>query len=161
MKYKKMILASLFAALCCLATLFIQIPIPQGYINLGDLFVLLSGWLLGPLWGTAAAGIGSMLADLFGYAIYAPATLIIKALMALSASRISKKSNLYLWGGLVAELIMVFGYFAYESLFLGLGLGAAAWIPFNLIQGAVSLGLALAFMQIFRKNSSLQKMLHK
>lgn len=73
-KIKKMVLTALLAALTCVATMIIQIPSPMnGYVNLGDCFVLLSGWLLGPWLGFAAGGIGSMLADIFtGYAHYAP-----------------------------------------------------------------------------------------
>ena len=80
-KIRKLVLAALLAALVCVATMVVQIPSPmQGYVNLGDCFVLLSGWLLGPWYGFAAGGIGSMLADLFlGYAHYAPGTLVIKA----------------------------------------------------------------------------------
>ena len=72
-KIRKLVLAALLAALVCVATMVVQIPSPmQGYVNLGDCFVLLSGWLLGPWYGFAAGGIGSMLADLFlGYAHYA------------------------------------------------------------------------------------------
>lgn len=48
----------------------------QGYVNLGDCAVLMSAWVLGPLYGGAAAGIGSALADLLsGYAHYVPAPL--------------------------------------------------------------------------------------
>lgn len=48
--------------------------------------VLLCGWLLGPIYGTIAAGLGPALADIFsGYVVYAPATFVIKALMALVA----------------------------------------------------------------------------
>ena len=55
-------MTALFMALCCVATMVIQIPSPtQGYVNLGDCVVLLSGWLLGPWYGIAAAGIGSAL----------------------------------------------------------------------------------------------------
>lgn len=84
-KIKKMVLTALLAALTCVATMIIQIPSPMnGYVNLGDCFVLLSGWLLGPWLGFAAGGIGSMLADIFtGYAHYAPGTLVIKGLVAL------------------------------------------------------------------------------
>ena len=47
------------------ATSIVQIPSPmQGFVNLGDCIVLLSGWILGPWWGAAAGGIGSMLVDL-------------------------------------------------------------------------------------------------
>ena len=72
-KIRKLVLAALLAALVCVATMVVQIPSPmQGYVNLGDCFVLLSGWLLGPWYGFAAGGIGSMLADIFlGYAHYA------------------------------------------------------------------------------------------
>ena len=87
-KLIKLILAALFAALTCVATSVIHVPIPatNGYINLGDGMVLLGAFLLGPVYGAAAGGLGSMLADLLlGYAAYAPGTLIIKAAMGLCA----------------------------------------------------------------------------
>ena len=73
-KIRTMVTAAVLAALSCVATMVVQIPSPMnGYVNLGDCFVLLSGWLLGPWWGAAAGGIGSMLADLLlGYGHYAP-----------------------------------------------------------------------------------------
>ena len=65
MKLRKLVLAALFAALCTVMTMVIQVPSPmQGYVNLGDCAVLLSAWVLGPWYGGAAAGLGSMLADL-------------------------------------------------------------------------------------------------
>ena len=85
---KKIVLAAMFAALACVATMVINIPIPAtgGYINLGDCIVILAGWMLGGAYGAAAGGIGSMLADLIpGYASFAPGTLVIKALMAFVA----------------------------------------------------------------------------
>ena len=91
MKIRKMVLAALMAALTYVATMVVQIPSPmQGYVNLGDCCVLLSGWILGPWWGGAAAGIGSMLTDLLnGYAHYAPGTLVIKALDAIVAAALA------------------------------------------------------------------------
>lgn len=82
---RRLVLSALFAALACIATLVIQLHVsPNGYINLGDCIVLLCGWLLSPAYGAAAAGIGSAMADILsGYAYYAPATLVVKALMAL------------------------------------------------------------------------------
>ena len=117
MKIRKMVLAALMAALTYVATMVVQIPSPmQGFVNLGDCCVLLSGWILGPWWGGAAAGIGSMLTDLLnGYAHYAPGTLVIKALDAMAAALIVKalgrKPYAYVVGGVVGELIMVAGYF--------------------------------------------------
>ena len=89
-----LVLAALMAALCTLLTLVIRIPSPMGgYLNLGDCAVLLSAWLLGPAAGAAAAGLGSALADLLGYPLYAPATLVIKALMAAAAGGIFSSSR--------------------------------------------------------------------
>ncbi len=39
-----------------LATFIIKIPVFQGYIHLGDAFTLLSGIILGPLYGALPAG---------------------------------------------------------------------------------------------------------
>lgn len=153
-KLRKLVMSALLAALTCVATLLIQIPSPmQGYVNLGDCFVLLSGWLLGSVYGAAAGGIGSMLADLIsGYAFYAPGTLVIKGAMAAVAALVlralggQKKS--YVVGGLLAECWMVLGYFLYAALIFGEGLAAALSIPGNVVQGVIGLvaGLALVAM---------------
>ncbi|MDE7398349.1 MAG: ECF transporter S component [Oscillospiraceae bacterium] len=84
----KLCVTGMFTALICLATMVIQIPAPLvGVLNLGDCFILVAAWILGPWYGFAAGGIGSALADLFtSYAQYIPATLIIKGLMAVAAA---------------------------------------------------------------------------
>ena len=48
---KKLILAALFAALSCVATMSIRIPTPGtgGYIHPGDAIVILCGVILGPM----------------------------------------------------------------------------------------------------------------
>ena len=129
-KIRKLVLAALFAALCTIMTLVIQVPSPmQGYVNLGDCAVLLSAWVLGPLYGGAAAGVGSMLADLLsGYAHYAPGTFAIKLAMAVVAALLfqalqrRRTPNVLLSqavSGFAAEIIMVAGYFGYACLWLG------------------------------------------
>ena len=156
-KIRTMVMAAVLAELACVATMVIQIPSPMnGYVNLGDCFVLLSGWLLGPWWGAAAGGIGSMLADLLlGYGHYAPGTLVIKGLMALVGALVfkalGKKSAAALVSGVVSEVIMVVGYFGYAGLLLGKGIGAAASIPGNLVQGAVGLVAGFLLLQVARR----------
>lgn len=51
-KIRKLVLSALMAALCTVMTMVIQVPSPmQGYVNLGDCAVLISAWMLGPLYG--------------------------------------------------------------------------------------------------------------
>lgn len=165
----KLVLAALFAALTCVATVLFPIQIPLGgYVNFGDCIVLLGAWMLGPVYGSLAAGIGSMLADMiYGYFTYAPGTFAIKALVALAASLLFKVMNnkasnkldfiFRIISGFCGELIMVFGYFAYEAVFLGLGLGAVANIPWNSIQSAFGIVASVILIQIMVKNKALNK----
>ena len=163
-KVRKLVLSALMAALVYVATSIIQIPSPvNGYVNLGDCFVLLSGWLLGPWYGAAAAGIGSMLVDLLGgYMSFVPGTLMIKFLDAMAAALIVKalgrKTYSYVVGGLAGEAIMVAGYFVYEALALQLGMGAAAGVLANVGQGAVGLVIALVLMALLKGSKALDKL---
>ena len=65
---KKMVIAALFAALACVATMAIRIPTPGtgGYIHPGDAVVILCGIFLNPGAAFLAAGMGSAMADLLG-----------------------------------------------------------------------------------------------
>lgn len=159
-KTQKIVTASLLAALCCVATMIVKIPTPlKGYLNLGDCIVLLSGWLLSPLYGFFAAGLGSALADIFsGYALYAPATFLIKGIMALIAKYCycgaqAKTGNTpaKLIGGVLAELEMILGYFIFEGFLYGF-LPAVINIPFNALQGAVGLIVGVMLIKVFEKN---------
>ena len=174
MKNKKLLYslyASLFAALVFIATMIIKIPtLTGGYMNIGDGMVLLCGFILGPIWGALAAGIGSMLADLVGYPIYAVATFLIKALMAFAAyfiakilKAIFKKNHFIAYGiaGLAAEVIMVVGYFVFEAIFMSYGLGAVVSVIPNMIQGVVGIAVGTVLMVIFDKTKLVEKMLKK
>ena len=164
-KTKKIVIASLMAALACVATLIIKIPTPlKGYMNLGDCIVLLSGWMLSGGYGFLAAGIGSCLADIIsGYAVYAPATFIIKGLMALIAFAclrlLSKKLGklpALIIGGVLAEIFMILGYFVFEGFMYGFA-PSMANIPANAIQGAAGLVIGTVLVNVFEKLSKLTK----
>ncbi len=141
---KKIVMAALFAALACVATMSIRIPTPgtNGYIHPGDAIVILSGVVLGPVWGLLAAGIGSAMADLLGgYFVYVPITLVIKGLVALVSGLIyqkmcrsgKKRYIAVILGGITDIVFVAGGYFICE--FFLYGSGAAASIPANIIQG--------------------------
>lgn len=147
-KIKTMTLAALLAAFACVATMLIQVPTPtKGYVNLGDCIVNISAWLLGPVYGAAAAGIGSAMADVIsGYIVYAPATLIIKGLMAAASffvyRAVSKKASSVfsrVVAAVTAELIMVAGYGIFEAIMYGSVATALLGVGGNLIQGLMGI----------------------
>lgn len=162
---KTLVRAALFAALTCIMTLVVQIPAPTGHVNLGDVGVLLSAWAFGPIWGSLAAGVGSALADLLSWPAYAPATFVIKFAMAAAAAlifRVAKtRGHKYIGmilGAVVAEVIMVGGYFIYESVVLAVGAAAAASIPFNLVQGCVGAVVGVTAAVLLDRSGVLNKL---
>lgn len=159
-KTQKIVLSALLASLVCVATMLIKIPSPlKGYLNLGDCVVLLSGWVLSPVYGFLTAGIGSALADVFsGYIIYAPATFVIKGLMAVTAyfvfklmSKKGKNTISKIVSGTLAEILMVIGYFLFEGFMYGF-IPSAVNIPANAMQGVAGLILGILLVRIFEKS---------
>lgn len=158
-KTRKIVLAAMFAAIICLATMIIKIPSPlKGYINLGDCVVLLAGWILSPIYAFLAAGIGSMFADvLSGYALYAPATFIIKGVVAIIACyvfRILEKKHKCVFSGIIsgltAETVMVMGYLLFESLLYGF-VPSLVNVPANAIQGVAGIVIGTTLVKAFEK----------
>ena len=158
-KIRQLTLTAMFMAMSCVATMFLSFPTDLGHTNLGDVFVLLGGFLLGPLYGTVAGGIGSALADLLGgYSHYVPGTLIIKGVCALVAAlfvhKLSKGRKPMLFaaiGAVLAELFMVLGYWLYKWLILGRWESALTSVPLNLIQAAAGVSLSLVMYAALRK----------
>jgi uncharacterized membrane protein len=158
-KIRRIVTAALMAALVCVATLIIRIPSPmKGYINLGDGIVLLAGWMLLPQYGFFAAAVGSALADVFaGYVLYAPATFFIKGIMALVAFALAhpmqnakKRIVFQLLGGVLAELVMVFGYFVFEGVLYGFGASALNLVA-NFVQAAAGLIVGILLVKLLER----------
>ena len=152
-KLRNLVYTAMLMALCCVATLVIKIPtVTGGYLNAGDIVVVLAALLAGPLYGGVAAGFGSGLADVIsGYMSYAPGTLVVKGCAAVVAALIfracrKKSFGFALLSAICGEIVMVLGYFVFEDFVLGYGL-AAAEIAGNAGQAAVGIvgGLALYF----------------
>ena len=158
-KTRKIVFSAMMAALACVATMIIKIPSPlKGYFNLGDCIVLLCGWLLGPVYGFFSAGIGSAMADIFsGYAVYEPATFVIKGFMTLISfgcyELIAKKAKIItarVISGTLSEIIMVLGYFIFEGILYGF-MPSVLNIPTNIAQGVIGLIVALLLARVFEK----------
>lgn len=168
-KLLRLCFAAMFAALIFVATKLIQInTLTGGYVNFGDCFILIAAWTLGPVYGFAAAGIGSALSDLMGYAQYVPGTFFIKGMMAIAAALIvrafikkSVKAQLpgLIVGALSAEIIMIVGYYLYEATLLGYGFaGALEGIPANCLQGAFGAVFGVILFKVIAKTGVLKKM---
>ena len=158
-KTKKTVMAALMAALICVATFVVRIPTPlHGYVNLGDCLVLFAASILSPWYAALAAGLGSALADLIsGYVIYAPATFVIKAFMALLFCLFIRglkfkgaRIFIYALGALLAEILMVLGYLIFEACLYGFA-AAIINIPANCIQGAAGVIIGTALIKIFER----------
>lgn len=166
---RKLVTAALLAALAFVATKFLAFPLPTGYANLGDCFAFLAGFLLGGPWGAAAAGLGIALADVLSpYIVYAPATLIIKAFIALCgafAARYIGKGKVrfavFAAASVLGEAMMVLGYFFFESVFLGVGEAALASVPGNLTQAVFGAVTSILLAVVFTTNKKLAALIKK
>ena len=135
----QMCVTAVLMALTCVATMVVQIPIPLGYAHLGDSVILISAYFFGPVVGALAGGIGSALADLIGFPVFAPITLIVKGLEGLicGLGKPGRKADSFIFPAL-GVLFMVAGYFLGTWLFPNLGkVVALTDFPVNLIQATV------------------------
>lgn len=145
-RYRKLTYGGLLGALIFLGTYILSFPMINGYLNMGDGFILISAVILGPFAAVPAA-IGSMLADFSaGFAIYAPFTFIVKGLVGfipgflLKGKKLSLKTIIIPF--IIAELVMVAGYFLADSILFQAGAYGA--LPFNLLQGFFGLMIGSA-----------------
>lgn len=142
---------AIMSALVTVGTLIIRIPNPMGgYFNLGDVMIFVAALTFNPLIGGIAGGLGSAIADIIGFPLFAIPTLVIKGLEGLLASLITNKRNVFrdVLAVVAAGTEMVIGYFLVELYALQWGLGGAlAEVPANITQiiigGLVGIPIAL------------------
>ncbi|MBR4870244.1 MAG: ECF transporter S component, partial [Oscillospiraceae bacterium] len=94
-------------------------------------------------YAAVTAGLGTAMADvLLSYTLYAPATFVIKALMALCAGALARGKLGRVVAAILAECIMVGGYFLFETVLYGVA-GAVPALAGNSVQGIVGAVAAL------------------
>ena len=167
MNFKKLhtlILAAVFAALIFLGIYVIHIPTANGYLHFGDGLIYAAASLLPLPSAIAASAIGGALSDLLaGYAIYAPITALVKALMAVVVGLLLRGNRFVarLSGGegtrggffmliaaaILAGIVNVAGYFVAECFLYGAA-GAAASLGMNAIQSAAGIAIYLALLPL-------------
>jgi uncharacterized membrane protein len=150
-------LAAIFAALVFVATysFVFSIPATSGYFNFGEITIYVAALLFGPLVGALSGGIGSALSDALVAAQFAPGTFAIKTLEGAIVGVLNQKLQRHIQSATLCATIaiiaggaeMVVGYFIYEQLVLGYPFALAlAEVPFNIVQMAVGLVIAIPIM---------------
>ena len=143
-------LMAIMSALVTVGTLIVRIPnTTGGYFNVGDVMIFVAALTFSPLIGGVAGGLGSAIADIIGFPVFALPTLVIKGLEGLLASLITNKKNVYrdVLAVVAAGTEMVIGYFLVEVYLWGLG-GALGEIPANIAQIAIGglIGIPIALV---------------
>lgn len=93
---RKIVFASLIAALCYIGFSYFRIDIPVGTektaFHLGNVFCVLAALLIGGFWGGMSGAVGMTIADLTtGYVTSAPKTFILKLCIGLIAGFVAHK----------------------------------------------------------------------
>ena len=142
-------LMAIMSAMVTVGTLIVRIPNPMGgYFNVGDVMIFVTALTFTPFIGGVAGGLGSAIADILSFPVFALPTLVIKGLEGLLAGFITNKKSLFrdVLAVVAAGAEMITGYFLVEWYLWGLG-GALAEVPLNILQitvgGLVGIPVAL------------------
>ena len=176
---KKIAIVALMIGLVYVGSL-ISFYIPVGIgtptrLHLGNGFCLLSGLILGPIWGGFAAGVGSVFLDLTNpaYIAGAPITFIFKFLMGAvcgaiamdkSGHGINKRKNLI--GGILGQLTYIVLYIGKTFLSLNLLFGVpkeGAWgvlatkLGSSVINAVFAVLISMALMLVINSRPEVRR----
>lgn len=114
----------------------LSIPVPGGHLYFNDVVIDTAAMLMDPLSAFIACGVGAFLGDLLFYPAPMFVSLITHGLQALVISLLCRKDQplLAMLSFLLAEAVMVLGYFLLEWALYGVASAAAAIGP-NVVQG--------------------------
>lgn len=144
---------AILLSLVIVVTMFISLPMGSfGYLNFGDLIILLAGYFIPPPAMFVIAGGGSCLADLFsGYGQYALITLFIKGIEGfVVAWLVQKRQVKFYFAALIGVIIMVLSYGFFEVILTS---NVAMFIPavlLNCIQGFTAFVVAVSLLPIVK-----------
>ncbi len=154
MSLKKIVYTALFAALICVVTAFVKVPLPvAGYIHLGDVFVFAAAAMLPLPYALVACAIGGAFADLLaGFPSYALVTALAKMIMALTSHILFVRDKRWLKvvGVVAASAAMAIVYGVFEAFVYDVPI-AVANLPLNLLQGVVGGAIALPCCAALRR----------
>ncbi len=141
LRVQRLCQTAVFAAVIFVFTAYLHVPSFNGYTHIGDGFLYLAASVLPVGYAAAAGAIGAGLAALLsGYAMWAPATLVSKA---LTACCVTCKAPTFLcrrnYLALIPSLLLCcLGYYLYESVITGNFIAPAAGIIGYTVQVVLS-----------------------
>lgn len=140
---KELSVGAVCTALVFVVTRSIQIPIPLGYLNVGNTVILMACMLLPAPLGVFAASVGSALADLTSYPVYTLPTLIIKAAFPLVFYMICRsgagRKGIRMIAAAVSTIIPLVGYTLTGALIYGSLITGLAQFPGLLVEYVANL----------------------
>lgn len=163
-KTKLIVATAMLTALTTLATTFLKLPLPVGYIHLGDTVVILAALLLPLGYACFAGGVGCALADIIGgYAVWAPWSLLAKVAMAICVYFIARKplrkasesavsKTLVIIAFVLAAVFNIVVYYVAEGYLYGNWAAPMLGVPTNAIQSGVGIVLAVLISKMLPKN---------
>lgn len=140
-KTKLICISGIFTALVFVVTAYLHIPSHTGYTHVGDGLIYIAACLLPLPYAMFVGAAGALLADcLTGFAIWAPGSVIIKALAVLLFS--SRKQKIICVRNTIALIpasaICIGGYYLYESLITLNFIAPLSGIPGYITQSVLS-----------------------
>lgn len=163
-KTKLIVATAMLTALTTLATTFLKIPLPVGYIHLGDTVVVLAALTLPLGYACFAGGVGCALADILGgYAAWAPWSLLAKVAMVISVMLMSRRAlsktevsaagkTIMVLGFVLAATLNIAVYYIAEGYMYGNWIAPAVGIPTNALQSIAGIALAVIINKMLPKN---------
>ena len=157
-KIKNMCITGIFTAIIFIFTAYLHIPSHTGYTHVGDAFIYLAACLLPLPYAIFAGAAGALLADcLTGFALWAPASVIIKGITTLFFT--SKKKRLLCARNVIAlfpaALLCCFGYYIYEAILTGNFAAPLAGIAGYVTQSVLSSALFITLSVMLDKKDRL------
>lgn len=146
MKERRLVLLAMVASLVAVATAFLKLPTPTGYVHLGDGMIYAAALAFGPSFGAVSGALGSTLADILGgYFIWAPWTFLIKGVAGWIAGKLGHekpKASMLLSMGM-AGLWTIAGYALGTAV-----LYSPAAVPAEILGNAVQVGSGMVIGRV-------------
>ena len=158
-KTETLAMTALFAAMIFVATYWLKVPIPTGYVHMGDTMIFTAVIVLGRNKAALAGGVGAAMADLLGgYAVWAIPSFVLKALMALIMGICIEKSvfklsgrKLWIVAAVLGGTVEVIGYILCTIVLYGWA-AAAVEAAGTVIQCAVGIMIAFVLCEMIQKS---------